>query len=57
MGDRMKCITTPKTMVMQGDAKPLQNRCCTTTPPKGVGVVVMLLHLLRAEVMQTEGWK
>lgn len=35
MGNRIVCITTTKREVMQGDAKTHQNRCVTTTTPKG----------------------
>ena len=35
MGDRMMCVTTPKTGVTQGDANTHENRCVTTTTPKG----------------------
>jgi hypothetical protein len=35
MGNRMKCVTTTKTVVMQGDANTNENRCVTTTTPKG----------------------
>lgn len=35
MGNRMMCVTTPKTGVMQGDANTYENRCVTTTTPKG----------------------
>lgn len=35
MGNRMMCVTTPKTEVMRGDASSLENRCVTTTTPKG----------------------
>jgi hypothetical protein len=35
MGNRMMCVTTLKTGVMQGDANTHENRCVTTTTPKG----------------------
>jgi len=35
MGNRMMCVTTPKTWVTQGDANTHENRCVTTTTPKG----------------------
>lgn len=35
MGNRVMCVTTPKTRVMQGDANTPQNICVTTTTPKG----------------------
>lgn len=35
MGNRVKCVTTHKTTVTQGDANHPQNSCVTTTTPKG----------------------
>lgn len=35
MGERMKCVTTPKTGVTRGDANTSENRCVTTPTPKG----------------------
>lgn len=37
MGDRIVCVTATKREVMQGDAKNHENRCFTTTTPKGGG--------------------
>ena len=37
MGNRMMCVTTPKSGVTQGDANTLINRCVTTTTPYGGG--------------------
>lgn len=35
MGNRMMCVTTLKTGAMLGDATTHENRCVTTTTPKG----------------------
>lgn len=37
MGNRMNCVTTPKSTVTQGDANHLQNSASPPPPPTGGG--------------------
>lgn len=48
MGKRVMCITTLKTVVMQGDANTTENRCITTPPLKGRGWGWCAHHLFGA---------